>query len=41
MWEIIAYNILFWGALIGFAKFIENGFQLTIDNWDKLKKKGN
>lgn len=40
MFEIIVYNVVFWGAIILFAKFFEHSFQYVIDNQNNLNKKG-
>ena len=40
MFEIIAYNVLFWGVLVSISRFLEHSFQYVIDNQDKLNKKG-
>jgi len=40
MFEIIFYNVVFWGAIFMVAKLFEHSFQYVIDNQDNLNKKG-
>lgn len=40
MVEIIVYNVLFWGLLVGVTKVLESSMQYAIDNHKELNKKG-